>query len=105
MIKFSLEQDNYWLIQYQKLLDAKPKGLQEAERAVDAKVKEILEAAGAEEYVPVFALKAVTVSQLAAMNDKDLSEVSQTETTKVRDLHGDHSGQRPSCIYAQFAAS
>ena len=51
MIKFSLAQDNYWLIQYQKLLDAKPKGLQEAERAVDAKVKEILEAAGAKENV------------------------------------------------------
>ena len=70
-----MEQDNYWLIQYQKLLDAKPKGLQEAERAVDSKVKEILEAAGAEEYLPVFALKVVTVSQLAAMKDKDLLEV------------------------------
>ena len=74
-----MDQDNYWLIQYQKLLDAKPKGLLEAERAIDAKVKEVLEAAGAEEYVPVFALKAVTVSQLAAMSDKDLLEVSQGE--------------------------
>ena len=75
MISF-LMQDNYWLIQYQKLLDAKPKGLQEAERAVDARVREVLEKAGAEEYAPVFALRAVTVSQLAAMTDKDLAEVS-----------------------------
>ena len=73
----SQEQDNYWLIQYQKLLDAKPKRLVEAENSIDAKVKQILEAAGAEEYVPVFALKSVTVAQLAAMNDRDLSEVRQ----------------------------
>ena len=39
-------------------------------------MKEVLEKAGAEEYVPVFALKAVTVSQLVAMTDKDLAEVS-----------------------------
>ena len=33
------EQENYWLIQYQKLLDSKPKGLEEAEDKMDAKVK------------------------------------------------------------------
>ena len=33
------EQENYWLIQYQKLLDSKPKGLEEAEGKMDAKVK------------------------------------------------------------------
>ena len=39
-------------------------------------MREVLEKAGAEEYAPVFALRAVTVAQLAAMTDKDLAEVS-----------------------------
>ena len=33
------EQENYWLIQYQKLLDSKPKGLQNAENILDNKVR------------------------------------------------------------------
>lgn len=32
------EQENYWLIQYQKLLDSKPKGLENAEKKLDSKV-------------------------------------------------------------------
>ena len=32
------EQENYWLIQYQKLLDSKPKGLEAAETKLDSKV-------------------------------------------------------------------
>ena len=32
------EQENYWLIQYQKLLDSKPKGLEAAENKLDSKV-------------------------------------------------------------------
>ena len=32
------EHENYWLIQYQKLLDSKPKGLENAENILDVKV-------------------------------------------------------------------
>ena len=32
------EHENYWLIQYQKLLDSKPKGLAAAEKNLDPKV-------------------------------------------------------------------
>ena len=32
------EQENYWLIQYQKLLDSKPKRLENAENNLDTKV-------------------------------------------------------------------
>ena len=31
------EQENYWLIQYQKLLDSKPKGLENADNNLDTK--------------------------------------------------------------------
>ena len=33
------EHENYWLIQYQKLLDSKPKGLTAAEENLDSKVR------------------------------------------------------------------
>ena len=32
------EQENYWLIQYQKLMESKPKGLETAETNIDHKV-------------------------------------------------------------------
>ena len=32
------EQENYWLIQYQNLLDSKPKGLESDEKNLDTKV-------------------------------------------------------------------
>ena len=32
------EQENYWLIQYQKILNSKPKGLENAENNLDTKV-------------------------------------------------------------------
>ena len=71
----SEETDNYWLIQYQKLLDAKPKGLLEAEKAVDPELKELLVKAGAEDYMPVLAMKDINRKQISFMNDKQLSEV------------------------------
>jgi len=71
----SEETDHYWLIQYQKLLDAKPKGLLEAEKAIDPDVREVLVKAGAEDYVPVLAIKDINKKQLAFMNDKQLSEL------------------------------
>lgn len=69
------ETENYWLIQYQKLLDSKPQGLLEAEKQIDAGLREMLTKAGAEEYIPVFAKKGVTMKQVAYMKEKELSEL------------------------------
>ncbi len=69
--------DNYWLIQYQKLLDAKPKGAREAEERLEPELRSMLEEAGAEDYAPVLGLRGVlTVKQLSYMKDKELSEVA-----------------------------
>lgn len=75
----SQETDNYWLIQYQKLLDAKPQGLLEAEKAIDPDLKDVLVRAGAEDYVPILAIKDVNKKQVMYMNDKQLSEVSLSD--------------------------
>lgn len=71
----SQETDNYWLIQYQKLLDSKPKGLLEAEQQIDPVLKSVLFKAGAEEYVSIFAMKGVNMKQASFMTDKQLSEL------------------------------
>merc|ERR1712106_88145 len=69
------EQENYWLIQYQKLLDSKPKGLESDEKNLDTKVKDLLSSCGGEEYLPLFAKKQVSMKELLFMEDKDLMEL------------------------------
>jgi len=69
------EQDNYWLIQYQKLLDSKPKGLVEAESKIEPALRDLLKSSGAEEYIPVLATRNVTLKQLSYMKDKELMEL------------------------------
>merc|ERR1712106_690868 len=55
------EQENYWLIQYQKLLDTK--------------VKELLSSCGGDEYLPLFAKKQISMKELLFMEDKDFKEL------------------------------
>merc|ERR1719312_2163825 len=69
------EQENYWLIQYQKLLDSKPKGLENAEKNLDTKVRDLLSSCGGDEYLPLFAKKQVSMKELLFMEDKDLVEL------------------------------
>jgi len=69
------ENDNYWLIQYQKMLDNKPKSLIEAESKIEPPLKELLTSIGAEDYIPVFATRNVTLKQLSYIKDKELCEM------------------------------
>jgi len=81
------EQENYWLIQYQKLLDSKPKGLEAAEQKLDTKVKDLLTSCGGEEFIPLFAKKDLTFKEVQYMEDKDLRELgvsSEYMRSKIR---------------------
>lgn len=81
------EQENYWLIQYQKLLDSKPKGLEAAENKLDSKVRELLMTCGGEEYIPLFAKKQLTFKEVQYMEDKDLKQLgisSEYMRNKIR---------------------
>lgn len=69
------EQEHYWLIQYQKLLDSKPQGLEEAEDRMEDKVKALLIGCGAEELVPIFAKKKITYKELTFLTDVDLKQL------------------------------
>jgi len=72
------EHENYWLIQYQKLLDSKPKGLAAAEDKLDSKVRELLTSCGGEEFIPMFARKQITFKEIQFMEEKDLKEIGIT---------------------------
>ena len=54
--------------------------LTNAEQNSDPQLKSLLERIGAEEFVPIFALKKINLKQLSYMNDRELMEVRQTET-------------------------
>jgi len=69
------EHENYWLIQYQKLLDSKPKGLENAENILDVKVKCLLTSCGGDEYLPLFAKKQISMKEMQFMEEKDLKEL------------------------------
>ena len=47
----------------------------EAEAKIEPALKDLLTKSGAEDYIPVFAMRNVTLKQLSFMNDKELSEV------------------------------
>lgn len=47
----------------------------EAEKKIDASLKELLMKAGAEDYIPIFAMRGITIKQLPYMKDVELSEV------------------------------
>jgi len=71
----SADQDNYWLIQYQKLLDSKPEGVHLAEADLDSQVKKIIVEAGADRFIPIFASKNVTMKQLSYADDTTLRQI------------------------------
>ncbi|CAH1270954.1 LRSAM1 [Branchiostoma lanceolatum] len=70
------EQEDYWLILYQRLLDRKPQQLVNKEAQVDVDVLKLLNCVGAEDYIPVFACHHIfTMEQLCQMSNRDLQQI------------------------------
>lgn len=83
------DMDNYWLIQYQKLLDTKPKALVEAEQKLDPQVKELLSCFSGDEFIPLFAKKHITMKQLIHMDDQAMKELGvRSEYSRSKILTG-----------------
>ncbi|XP_055933582.1 E3 ubiquitin-protein ligase LRSAM1-like isoform X2 [Argiope bruennichi] len=74
-LKRAQEIEDFWLIQYQKLLDRKPKGVIGAELGLDKDVKSILLDIPAIEYLPLFASKRISLSTLLNFTTKDLKKM------------------------------
>ncbi|XP_028317969.1 E3 ubiquitin-protein ligase LRSAM1 isoform X2 [Gouania willdenowi] len=77
--KSESSQQNYWMIQYQRLLDAKPLSLRMQEAGLEKDLVNKLCKLSAQHYLPVLAHHRVTIEALCHMTAADLKKVGVTE--------------------------
>uniref|UniRef100_A0A673BGE9 RING-type domain-containing protein n=1 Tax=Sphaeramia orbicularis TaxID=375764 RepID=A0A673BGE9_9TELE len=75
-LKSESNQQNYWMIQYQRLLDAKPLSLRMQEAGVERELVNLLCKLSAQHYLPILAHNRVTTEALRHMSASDLKKVS-----------------------------
>nr|XP_022321142.1 E3 ubiquitin-protein ligase LRSAM1-like [Crassostrea virginica]XP_022321143.1 E3 ubiquitin-protein ligase LRSAM1-like [Crassostrea virginica]XP_022321144.1 E3 ubiquitin-protein ligase LRSAM1-like [Crassostrea virginica] len=68
-------QTDYWLVQYQRLMDRKPQALMNQEHRLEIAVVTVLKDSGAEDYLPLFARHRITIETLLQMTDADLKQM------------------------------
>ncbi|XP_037548432.1 E3 ubiquitin-protein ligase LRSAM1 [Nematolebias whitei] len=78
--KSDSNQQNYWMIQYQRLLDAKPLSLRMQEAGVEEELVNLLCRLSAQHYLPVLAHYHITTKTLQHMTISDLKKVGINET-------------------------
>uniref|UniRef100_A0A7N9AZF4 Leucine rich repeat and sterile alpha motif containing 1 n=1 Tax=Mastacembelus armatus TaxID=205130 RepID=A0A7N9AZF4_9TELE len=79
-LKSESNQQNYWMIQYQRLLDAKPLSLRMQEAGVEKELVNLLCKLSAEHYLPILAHHRVTAEALCHMT---LSDLKKDEVAEV----------------------
>ncbi|NXK32225.1 LRSM1 ligase, partial [Piprites chloris] len=77
--KSETKQENYWLIQYQRLLNQKPLSLKLQEQGLEQQLVSLLLELCAEQYVPVFAHHRVSLEALGTMTASDLEKLGVVE--------------------------
>ncbi|NWX55678.1 LRSM1 ligase, partial [Promerops cafer] len=77
--KSETKQENYWLIQYQRLLNQKPLSLKLQEKGLEQQLVTLLLELSAEQYVPVFAHHRMSLEALGTMSASDLEKLGVTE--------------------------
>ncbi|KAJ4920122.1 hypothetical protein JOQ06_024521 [Pogonophryne albipinna] len=77
--KSASNQQNYWLIQYQRLLDAKPLSLRMQEAGVEKELVNLLCKLSAQHYLPIMAHHRVTTERLRHMTASDLKKLGISE--------------------------
>lgn len=75
------EEEEFWLVQYQRLLTMKPVGLAEAEAKLEPGVQAVLQAANALDLTPVFAHNNVTFARLVDMTEEEAATMDIGPTT------------------------
>ncbi|KAM6297020.1 E3 ubiquitin-protein ligase LRSAM1 [Aegotheles albertisi] len=77
--KSETKQENYWLIQYQRLLNQKPLSLKLQEEGLERQLVNLLIELSAEQYVPVFAHHQISLQALSSMTASDLEKIGVVE--------------------------
>uniref|UniRef100_A0A667IJ05 Leucine rich repeat and sterile alpha motif containing 1 n=1 Tax=Lynx canadensis TaxID=61383 RepID=A0A667IJ05_LYNCA len=93
--KSETRQENYWLIQYQRLLNQKPLSLKLQEEGMERQLAALLVDLSAEHYLPIFAHHRISLDTLSRMSPGDLAKVGVSEAglqheilRRVRELLG-----------------
>ncbi|XP_072208663.1 E3 ubiquitin-protein ligase LRSAM1 isoform X1 [Excalfactoria chinensis] len=86
--KSETKQENYWLIQYQRLLNQKPLSLKLQEEGLEKQLVNLLTELSAEQYVPVFAHHRISLGMLSTMTASDLEKMGIAETGLQRAILG-----------------
>ncbi|XP_068821569.1 E3 ubiquitin-protein ligase LRSAM1 isoform X2 [Capricornis sumatraensis] len=73
------KQENYWLIQYQRLLNQKPLSLKLQEEGLERLLVALLVELSAEHYLPIFAHHRLSLAMLSRMGPADLAKVGVSE--------------------------
>ncbi|RLW00327.1 hypothetical protein DV515_00008934 [Chloebia gouldiae] len=77
--KSETKQENYWLIQYQRLLNQKPLSLKLQEKGLEQQLVTLLLELSAEQYVPIFAHHRISLETLGTMSTSDLEKLGVME--------------------------
>ncbi|XP_053417764.1 E3 ubiquitin-protein ligase LRSAM1 isoform X2 [Nycticebus coucang] len=77
--KSETKQENYWLIQYQRLLNQKPLSLKLQEEGMERQLVALLGELSAEHYLPIFAHHRISLDMLSQMSPGDLAKVGVSE--------------------------
>ncbi|XP_006892600.1 PREDICTED: E3 ubiquitin-protein ligase LRSAM1 isoform X2 [Elephantulus edwardii] len=77
--KSETKQENYWLIQYQRLLNQKPLSLKLQEEGMERQLVALLVELSAEHYLPIFAHHRISLDMLSRMSPGDLAKVGILE--------------------------
>ncbi|NP_001366370.1 E3 ubiquitin-protein ligase LRSAM1 isoform b [Mus musculus] len=77
--KSETKQENYWLIQYQRLLNQKPLSLKLQEEGMERRLVALLVELSAEHYLPLFAHHRISLDMLSRMSPGDLAKVGVSE--------------------------
>ncbi|XP_072344279.1 E3 ubiquitin-protein ligase LRSAM1 isoform X2 [Scyliorhinus torazame] len=83
-MKHETNQENYWLIQYQRLMDQKPLSLRAREEGVEKALVDLLAELSADQYLPIFAHYRVTLKMLRYMTVEDLQQIGVKESRLQR---------------------
>ncbi|XP_053329788.1 E3 ubiquitin-protein ligase LRSAM1 isoform X2 [Spea bombifrons] len=77
--KSEANQENYWLIQYQRLLNQKPLSLRLQEEGLEEELVALMKDLAAEKYLPIFAHHRFSLEMLAKMTPADLKKIGVQE--------------------------
>lgn len=72
-------QTDYWLVQYQRLMDRKPEALIDMTNQLEYSVVDILEKAGASDHIPRFARNKISIETMVTLTDCDMKQMGVHE--------------------------